>query len=94
MSHVRQIGRSVGKSDFDLGLLPLQLSHPAFHGRLVHTILDGAHDPFNAPLDILKGAAARFCICPPFMALAIALLRIGSRRDRHGLRRMTRHRLL
>jgi hypothetical protein len=28
------------------------------------------------------------------MALAIALLRIGSRRDRHGLRRMTRHRLL
>ena len=41
---------------------------------------------FDAPLDLLKGAAICFCLRPPFMVLAVGLLRVGAHRDRHSLR--------
>ena len=49
--------------------------------------LNGIHDPFDAPLDLLKGATVRFCLRTPTMVLAIGLLRIGAHRDRHGFGR-------
>ncbi len=85
--YVRQIRRSLGESCLDLRFLLSQLPHPRLHGRLVHTILDGVHNPFDAPLDLLKGAAARFYLCAPLMVLAIGLLRIGTHRDRYSFGR-------
>ena len=85
--YVRQSGRSLGESRLDLGFLLSQLPHPRLHGRLVHTILDGVHDPFDAPLNLLKGATIRFGLRSPFMVLAVGLLGIGAHRDRHSLGR-------
>src|SRR6266850_1948318 len=71
--HVRQISRSIGKPGLDLCFLLHQLFHPCLHGWLVHTVLDGVHDVLDAPLNLLKGAAARFCLPSPFMVLAVGL---------------------
>lgn len=35
------------------------------------------------PLNLLKGAAARFCLRPPFMVLAVGVLRISTHCDRN-----------
>ena len=84
--HIRQVGGSLGQTRFDFDLLLLQLNHSCLHGRLVHTILNGIHDPFDTARDLLQGAAARFCLCPPLMVLAVGLLSVGTHRDRHSLR--------
>jgi len=51
--NVRDVGRRLGKTRLDLSLLLLQFVHPRLHRRLVHTIFDGVHDPFDAPLNLL-----------------------------------------
>ncbi len=85
--HVQHIGRSLCKTFLDLGLLLLQFAHPCLHGRLVHSILDGVENPFDAPLNLHKSAAARFRLRAPLMVLTIRLLHIGTHRDRYGLGR-------
>jgi hypothetical protein len=84
--HVRHFGRSLCKKFLDFGLLLLQLAHPCLHGRLVHSILDGVENPFDALFNLHKGAAARFCLRPSLTALAVGLLRIGTHCDGHRLR--------
>jgi len=54
---------------------------------LVHTILDGIHDPLDAPRDLLKGAPVGFRLSSPFMVQAIGFLGISTHRGRHGLGR-------
>src|SRR3546814_6218275 len=58
--HVRHVGWCLGQACRDLGLLPLQLLHPCFHGGLVHPVLDGPHDALDRSLDLLKSLAVDF----------------------------------
>jgi hypothetical protein len=75
---------SLCKTLLDFGLLLHQFTHPCLHGRLVHSIFNGVENPFSAPLNLLKGAAARFCFRPPLTAAAVGLLCIGAHCDRHS----------
>jgi len=85
--YVRHICRSLCKTLLDLGLLLFQLAHPCFHGRLIHSILDGVENRFCSPLNLLKGAAARFHLRAPLVVLAVGLLGIGAHCDRYSLGR-------
>src|SRR6266487_6266587 len=69
--YVRQVGRNLGETRLDLGLLVVQFLHPRLHGRLIHTVLDGVHDTFSTALDLLQGPEVRFHSRAPLVVLAI-----------------------
>src|SRR6202043_640858 len=61
--------------------------HPCLHGRMGHPILAEGENPFDAPVNLLKSAAACFRLRTSLMILAVGLLHIGTHCDRYSLGR-------
>lgn len=55
--HVRRVGRGLGLTRDDLGLLAFQFVHARFHGGLIHAVLDGRDDPGDGLLDLVQHLA-------------------------------------
>lgn len=85
--HVRHVGWRLGEACRDLGLLPLQFLHPRFHGRLVHTVLNGPHDALDRALDLLESLAVDHRLGTALLVLPVGLLHIGAHRPGHGIGR-------
>ncbi|ANK82049.1 MAG: hypothetical protein TEF_15570 [Rhizobiales bacterium NRL2] len=85
--HVRHVGWRLGQACRDLGLLPLQLLHPCFHGGLVHAVFDRPHNALDRTVDLLEGLTVDLPLGTALLVLPVGLLDIGAHCPGHGIGR-------